>query len=120
MSTPLAPPQLEVTESGSVSVEVPAAALPAVLAVVEAVRASDSSPSADAFAGRLALTVPEAAQALGLSIGTVRSLIRRGDLSSIAFGRAQRIAVRELTEYVDRRSDEAAVWAKPTPLRRRG
>ena len=100
-------------------VEVPPEALPAVLAVIEAVRVSVSSNVEEPFVGRLALTVPEAAQALGLHVGTVRSLVRRGDLSSISFGRAARITVRELTEYVDRRSDEAAVWKKPTPLRRR-
>lgn len=100
-------------------VEVPPEALPAVLAVIEAVRVSVSSSADEPFVGRLVLTVPEAAQALGLSVATVRSLLRRGDLQSISFGRAARITVRELTEYVDRRSDEAAVWAKPTPLRRR-
>lgn len=104
----------------STQVDVPVAALPAVMAVIEAVRASAPSSAADPFAGRLALTVPETAQALGLSVGTVRSVLRRGDLSSISFGRATRITVQTLTEYLERRSDEAAVWARPTPLRRRG
>ena len=102
------------------TLEVPEAAIPAVLAVLDALRASASPPGAEPFGDRLALTVPETARALGLSVGTVRSLVRRGDLSSISFGRAARITVRELTEYVDRRSDEATVWKKPTPLRRRG
>ena len=101
-------------------VDVPVAALPAVMAVIDAVRASAPASAAEPFADRLALTVPETAQALGLSVGTVRSLLRRGDLSSISFGRATRILVSSLTEYLDRRSDEAAVWARPTPLRRRG
>lgn len=113
MSTPVAPRE-------TVSVEVRREALPAVTAVIEAVLASAAPRGAEPFPGRAALTIPEAALALGLGVGSVRSLIRRGELSSIAFGRAARITVRELTEYVDRRSDEAAVWAKPTPLRRRG
>lgn len=102
------------------TLEVPEAAIPAVLAVLDALRASASPPGAEAFRDRLALTVPESAQALGLSVATVRSLLRRGDLTSISFGRAARITVRDLTEYVDRRADEAAVWARPTPLRGRG
>ncbi len=102
------------------TVEVPREAIPAVMAVIEAVRASAPSAGAEAFGDRLALTVPETAEALGLSIGTVRSILRRGDLSSISFGRATRILVSELTDYLDRRSQEADVWAKPVALRRRG
>lgn len=107
-------------DTASTVVEVPPEALPAVLAVIAAVRVPAPTPGAEPFGDRLALTVPESARALGLSVGTVRSLLRRGDLSSISFGRATRITVRALSAYLDRRSDEVAVWAHPTPLRRRG
>lgn len=118
MSAPLA--HATPKPSDPVLIAVPPGAVAAVMAVIEAVRASAPASAAEPFAGRLALTVPETARALGLSVGTVRSLLRRGDLSSLAFGRATRITVQTLTEYLDRRSDEVAVWARPTPLMGRG
>lgn len=118
MSAPLA--HATPRSSDPVLIAVPLEAVPAVVAVIEAVRASATSAGTKPFGDRLALTVPQTAQALGLSVGTVRSLLRRGDLSSISFGRATRITVQTLGEYLDRRSDEAEVWARPTPLRRRG
>lgn len=102
------------------TLEVPETAIPAVLAVLDALRASASPPGAEPFRDRLALTLPESAQALGLSVATVRSLLRRGDLTSISFGRATRILVTELTKYLERRSDEAQIWTKPVALRRQG
>lgn len=104
---------MSVQPARSTQVDVPVAALPAVLAVIEAVRASAPSSADEPFAGRLALTVPETARALGLSDGTVRALLRRGDLSSISFGRASRITVRELTSFLDRRAGEAEIFARP-------
>lgn len=102
--------------SGDVTLAIPQEALPTVLAVIELVRSSTFPGSAAPFGDRLSLTVPEAANSLGLGVGTVRSIIRRGELGSICFGRATRILVRDLVQYLDRRADEVAIWDRPTPL----
>lgn len=107
--------------SGDVTLAIPQEALPAVLAIIELVRASTPSGNATPFADRLTLTVPETAKALGLGVGTVRSIIRRGELGTLSFGssgssgHATRILVRNLLQYLDQRADEVAIWEPPTP-----
>lgn len=96
----------------------PPEAASVVMALMEAIRASSDGAGVAPFGGRLALTVPEASHALGLSPNALRTIIRRGDLHTVAFGRATRISVRELTDYLDRRAGEAKIYAQPMQIGR--
>jgi len=68
------------------------------------------------LADRLVLTIPEAAEALGISARQVYVLIDRGDIPSVHIGRLRRIAVRALEQYIeDRQAEEAACISSPFP-----
>jgi len=49
---------------------------------------------------RLLLTIPEAAQALGVSRSILYQLVLAGDIASIKIGRSRRIPTFELEKYV--------------------
>jgi excisionase family DNA binding protein len=49
---------------------------------------------------RLLLTIPEAAQALGVSRSILHQLVLAGDVASVKIGRSRRIAVVALETYV--------------------
>jgi excisionase family DNA binding protein len=55
---------------------------------------------------RLLLTVPEAAEALGVSRSVVYELMDSGDLRNIKIGRSRRILVTSLEEFIARRLSE--------------
>ena len=55
---------------------------------------------------RLLLTVPEAAEALGVSRSVVYELMDRGDLRNIKIGRSRRVLVTSLEEFIARRLSE--------------
>lgn len=56
----------------------------------------------------LLLTPERAAERLDVSRTTVYELLKSGDLASVKIGRARRIPVAALSEYVDRLRAEAA------------
>ena len=56
---------------------------------------------------KLLLTVPEAADALGLCRSVIYELLLCGELRSIKIGRARRIPLTVLEEFVARRLDGA-------------
>ena len=58
------------------------------------------TPSNDAKAERIAYTIPEAAEALGVSRAHVYNLIREGRLRSVKFGRSRRIPATALAEMI--------------------
>jgi excisionase family DNA binding protein len=64
--------------------------------------ASASGASDSGSVERLALKVPEAAQAIGLSERQVRSLIASGELRSFHVGRSARVRVTDLEQYLAR------------------
>ena len=51
---------------------------------------------------RLLLTVPEAADTLGIGRSVVYELLLAGELTSVKIGRARRIPMRTLEEFVAR------------------
>ena len=51
---------------------------------------------------KLLLTVPEAADRLGLGRSFMYVLVQRGEIPSLKLGRARRVAVAELENYVAR------------------
>jgi excisionase family DNA binding protein len=55
---------------------------------------------------RLLLTVPEAAEALGVSRSVVYELMDSGDLRNIKIGRSRRVLVTSLEEFIARRLSE--------------
>ena len=55
-----------------------------------------------AAAGRLLLTVEEAARLLGIGRTTAYALVKSGELGSIALGRLRRIPAECVTEYINR------------------
>jgi len=61
---------------------------------------ADVTPSNDAKAERIAYTIPEAAEALGVSRAHVYNLIREGRLRSVKFGRSRRIPATALAEMI--------------------
>jgi excisionase family DNA binding protein len=68
-------------------------------------------------AGRLLLTIPEAAVALGIGRTLAYGLVLSGDLPSIKLGRARRVPVAGLAAYLERKmatgsDDESHVGAK--------
>jgi excisionase family DNA binding protein len=63
--------------------------------------------------GRLLVTIQEAAVALGLGRSTVYELVAGGELESVTVGRARRIPVRELEEFVTRLEEKS----RPVPPR---
>jgi excisionase family DNA binding protein len=50
----------------------------------------------------LLLTVPEAARVLGIGRSTLYELIARGALDTVHIGRAHRVALTALNEYVEK------------------
>ncbi len=52
---------------------------------------------------KLLLTVPEAAEALGLGRSIVYELLLTGELTGVKIGRARRIPVRSLEAFIARR-----------------
>jgi excisionase family DNA binding protein len=55
---------------------------------------------------RLALTVEEAAQALGVSRSTMYGFVSSGEIRSIKLGKCRRIPVDALAELIQRKADE--------------
>ena len=55
-----------------------------------------------AAAGRLLLTVEEAARLLGIGRTTAYALVKSGELESIPLGRLRRIPAECVTEYINR------------------
>lgn len=53
----------------------------------------------DASIRRLAVTVEEGAQMLGVGRATLYKLVMRGDIESFTVGRARRIAISALEQY---------------------
>ncbi len=68
---------------------------------------------------KLLLTVSEAADQVGLSRSKLYALVLRGEVPSVQIGRARRIPVDALCEWV--RGLDSDVWsATASPVRRRG
>ncbi len=128
MSTPVAHRDLEVPDraSSTVSVEVPVAALPTVMAAIQLLQTAGAGAGTPATRGvpegKLLLSLPEAAAALSVSVQTLRAMVQRGDIPSLHVGgtRATRVAVVDLEKYITAESARCQVWATPTPLRVRG
>ncbi len=60
---------------------------------------------------KLLLTIPDAADALGMCRSVVYELLLCGALRSVKIGRARRIPVSVLEEFIARRLDGAdAIW----------
>ncbi|GAB2828965.1 hypothetical protein GCM10027176_36450 [Actinoallomurus bryophytorum] len=57
---------------------------------------------------RLLLTVPEAAEALGISRSKLYELIKAGAVASLRIDGSRRVPYRALTSYVDQLMEEAA------------
>jgi len=55
---------------------------------------------------KLLLTVPEAAERLGLGRSFTYELVQRGEIASLKLGRARRVPVAELERYVQRLQSE--------------
>lgn len=105
-------------DAGTVTVEVPVSALPAVMAVLQLARttaAPSGSPSE-----KLLLSRPAAAAALSVSVGTLDQMIRRGDIPSIHVGgtRATRVSVADIQQYIASEAARCLVWARPRDGRR--
>lgn len=58
-------------------------------------------------AGLLLLSLPETAGELGISLGMVKLLIRRGDLASVRIGRRRLVDRRDLLRFVARNKRQA-------------
>jgi len=56
---------------------------------------------------RLLLTVPEAAMRLGLGRSLIYQLVMSGELASVKVGRARRVPVSALENFVERIAEEA-------------
>jgi excisionase family DNA binding protein len=52
----------------------------------------------------LTLTHDDAARALGVSVGTVFNLIRRGALRAVMIGKRQKVRADDLYDYVEKQS----------------
>ena len=65
-----------------------------------------TKPMTDTTTETLLLTVPEVCERLHLSRPTVYELINSGRLRSFKVGKARRIPVQALGEYIDRRLAE--------------
>lgn len=59
------------------------------------------------FMQQLLLTVPQAANRLGISRSTLYLLLRNGDITAIKIGRSVRIAVAELERWIAAKQQEA-------------
>jgi excisionase family DNA binding protein len=55
---------------------------------------------------KLLLTVPEAADRLGVGRSFLYSVIQKGDLVTVKLGRARRVPVAEMQRYVERLREE--------------
>jgi excisionase family DNA binding protein len=64
--------------------------------------------SSDTEFGPLLLTITEAAAALRLSKGTIKKLIRFGDLDSVKIGASRRIPADAVEDYVKHLKEQAA------------
>ena len=62
---------------------------------------------------KMLLTVPEAAMRLGLGRSFVYQLVMTGELPSVKLGRARRVSVRAIDEYVERLQGEQVPAAPP-------
>lgn len=51
---------------------------------------------------KLLLTVPEAAERLGVGRSFLYGVIQRGELSSVKLGRARRVPIAALEEFIER------------------
>ena len=57
---------------------------------------------------KMLLSVPEAAEALSVSEGTIWALVRAGELPSCKVGRSRRLLMRGVEEYGERLCEEQA------------
>lgn len=73
---------------------------------------------AAALAGKVALSAPEAARALGLAEGTVRLLIRRGEIPAKRVGGRWIVPVRGLHEWAGDLSEVESPWKGAPWLKR--
>ncbi len=58
---------------------------------------------------KMLLTVPEAAERLGVGRSFLYNVIQRGELVTVKLGRARRVPVAELNHYVERLRETQAV-----------
>lgn len=128
MSTPVAHCELEAPDRASrtVSVDVPIAALPTVMAAIQLARAAGAGAATPAPGGvpegKLLLSLPEASAALSVSVQTLRAMVQRGDIPTYHPGdtRATRVAVADLEAYIADQAARCRVWAATSDGRRRG
>ena len=103
------------SEAGTVTVEVPVAALPAVMAVLQLAQkaALAAATPSSGTSGKLLLSRPAAAAALSVSVGTLDQMIRRGTIRSLHVGgtRATRVSVADLERYIASEAARCQVWA---------
>jgi excisionase family DNA binding protein len=57
-------------------------------------------PTAQKVSYRLLLTIPEAAQVLGVSRSILYQLVRAGEVATIKIGRSRRVPIVALEQYV--------------------
>jgi excisionase family DNA binding protein len=67
----------------------------------------------------LLLTVEQAAERLNLGRTFVYGLVRRGELASVKAGRARRVPVQAVDQYIERLLEEQVPRRRDEPLRRR-
>ena len=60
-------------------------------------------PSAQKTSYRLLLTIPEAAQVLGVSRSILYQLVQAGEVATIKIGRSRRVPIVALEQYVSAR-----------------
>ena len=110
------------SEAGTVTVEVPVGALPAVMAVLQLAQkaALAAATPSGGPSGKLLLSRPAAAAALSVSVGTLDQMIRRGDIPSLHVGgtRATRVSVADLEKYIAAEAARCQVWTRPRDGRR--
>ena len=55
---------------------------------------------------RILLTIPEVAMKLGLGRSLIYSLVKTGEIESLKIGRARRVPMKALTDYIEIRLSE--------------
>ncbi len=61
------------------------------------------NPNSSHHDGKLLLTIPDVADCLGLGRSFVYERVRKGEIKSLKIGRARRVPVRALEEFVTSR-----------------
>lgn len=77
--------------------------------------ADATASNAGSSVPRLAFTVREAAQSVGLSYRTLLDLIAKGEINAVPAGRHKLITVRELWRWLDENPDAGIPAAPPPP-----